>query len=761
MNNSSSPNITFNDHLKLSGWSPSCIVACDAISPSENVPFMKSKRISSELSPCISNSSSIQRVSKYLDTKRTPSAQNFEICNFEFKSGGTIPSAKCNAAVDVIDLTGLSKYESESPSLSTKDSRLADIVIDLTYSFTKQTLRDYSDEEQSLPFPSPPRTSNFKTAKELLYLDTSQDPQKNLVKPKNLFPVRDADDGADFIKDRMIIDARLDDLLPNGWTLYQHQKDAIIKCITLERSILAYDMGLGKTVICLKWAHAVSKCLKDCITLVIAPCTLMENWTREAEIIGFKCMNIPTFKRIRNKTDFNSKMVLLVASWAKVPDIEDLLNENTNNLSSSSFKNTSLKFLFIGDEAHAMQTLRSQRTQTALKACLDRRCVGCVLSTGTPMKNGRPANILPLLTAIRHPIARNKIEFEQRYCNAKKTKFCPWDTSGAINLEELKSKIESHLIRKTKEECLDLPPLIRQQVVVSISPAYKTQYESVIASSKQKFHKSKSQNHSSCLEAVSKLRYISSISKVPGTADFILNKLKSCGDPIVVFVWFKETCFQLKDQLIKGRLNVDTKLVSTAHVERRSIKLDSSCANDGGNLNISCECLTGDIVRQQERQEIVDNFQDGGIDVLICTYGVGSTGLTLTRSHTVILLDRPWTPGDVMQAEDRIRRIGQTFHTVESIWICNCDMDKKLDKLLQAKDNKCQQVLCCDGNNKKFFPKEDTNKTIDAIAKSDIRQFFGVDNIDVSVDGFGGEKSTESTSNDNVMRLLFNDLMGS
>ena len=34
-------------------------------------------------------------------------------------------------------------------------------------------------------------------------------------------------------------------------------------------------------------------------------------------------------------------------------------------------------------------------------------------------------------------------------------------------------------------------------------------------------------------------------------------------------------------------------------------------------------------------------------------------GLTLTRSHTVILLDRPWTPGDAAQAEDRVRRIGQ------------------------------------------------------------------------------------------------------
>ena len=66
------------------------------------------------------------------------------------------------------------------------------------------------------------------------------------------------------------------------------------------------------------------------------------------------------------------------------------------------------------------------------------------------MKNGRPANILPLLMAIRHPTSQNKFEFEQRYCGAKKTAFCAWDTSGASNLDELKVKIESHVIRKTK-----------------------------------------------------------------------------------------------------------------------------------------------------------------------------------------------------------------------------------------------------------------------------------------------------------------------
>lgn len=85
---------------------------------------------------------------------------------------------------------------------------------------------------------------------------------------------------------------------------------------------------------------------------------------------------------------------------------------------------------------------------------------------------------------------------------------------------------------------------------------------------------------------------------------------------------------------------------------------------------------------------------------------MGATGLTLTRSHTVYLLDRPWTPGDVMQAEDRVRRIGQTADEIRSFWIVGFDIDKKLDSLLQTKDKSCQTVLA-DGTKRQWFSSDE------------------------------------------------------
>lgn len=107
--------------------------------------------------------------------------------------------------------------------------------------------------------------------------------------------------------------------------------------------------------------------------------------------------------------------------------------------------------------------------------------------------------------------------------------------------------------------------------------------------------------------------------------------------------------------------------------------------------SLNCSFLSGD-VSKEDRQSMVDRFQTGTDKAIVCTFGAGGVGITLTAAQTVILVDRPWTPGDAEQSEDRLHRIGQK-NAVTAIWLQHGDTDIAIDQLLQEKAERIELVL--------------------------------------------------------------------
>jgi hypothetical protein len=97
-------------------------------------------------------------------------------------------------------------------------------------------------------------------------------------------------------------------------------------------------------------------------------------------------------------------------------------------------------------------------------------------------------------------------------------------------------------------------------------------------------------------------------------------------------------------------------------------------------------------VSPPERQERLARFQAGSGDLLLATYGVGGLGLGLQRASQVVLLERPWTPGDAAQAEDRCHRLGSR-RPVTSHWLQLGSADALVDGLILSKADRIEVLL--------------------------------------------------------------------
>jgi len=427
----------------------------------------------------------------------------------------------------------------------------------------------------------------------------------------------------------------------NGQVLYAHQREAVQLLIERKRVILAHDLGLGKTRSALLAAKGY-----ELPVLVICPASLRINWLREAEAVP-----VP----------------IQVSSWAKLPEPPE---EDD--------------YILIADEAHYAQTLKAKRTQGFLSLAGRARAVYAL--TGTPMKNGRPINLFPLLAACKHPLAQDRRAYEQRYCNAHLRHIGGgrqvYDVSGASHLDELHTRVRDVLLYKKKEECLkDLPPKVRVMRRADISPEAKRTYQTKIDQLRQEHQHRMQQKWSGC-DAASRQE----LAVTEATLDEEMDDGQ--GEALVELGIERQA-----GSLIKVQSAID--IAQEVLEQGESIVLFTAYRESAHKIAeaLDAECLSGDSEPTGEkRQAMIDRFQAGVKRALVCLIGTGGLGHTLTAAQTVVLVDRPWTPGEAEQCEDRLHRIGQQG-SVTAIWLQYGPVDERIDALLQRKQERIDLVV--------------------------------------------------------------------
>ena len=385
-----------------------------------------------------------------------------------------------------------------------------------------------------------------------------------------------------------------------------HQKIAIEKLAGSKRFILADDMGLGKTTSTIIAAlETGSKKI-----LIVCPASLKINWQMEIENYS----DLPVF--ICEGKKFSTEHDFVIINYDILKNFHDPKSKELTLLEQCNFD------LVILDEAHMISNAQAQRTK--IINSFVKKINRVWLLTGTPMTS-RPMNYYNLLSIIESPVAQNWMAYAIRYCQGYQFKAGNrkvWNVSGASNLEELRDRTSKQILRRLKEEVLDLPDKIITPVYLRLQ---SKEYENLMGEYYDWYDKNPDQSSSLTVQfsKLMKVRKVIANEKTRQTIEFAENILEQ-GKKVIIFTNFTDSLQTIYQ-----------------HFGKQAVYLDGSCSNS-------------------VRQQAVDQFQnEEKIKVFVGNLKAAGVGLTLTSAEVVIMNDLSFVPAEHAQAEDRAYRYGQ------------------------------------------------------------------------------------------------------
>ena len=409
-------------------------------------------------------------------------------------------------------------------------------------------------------------------------------------------------------------------LAKQGKKLYQHQEEGIKFLLSRNGSILADDMGLGKSI------QSIIAALESGAKkiLVVCPSSTKINWEREINVFCDETAIVDGKKWKEAK--FTIINFDILKNFHTLKDKKKLNTELNRELANANFD------LAIIDEAHYLKNNDSIRGKIMVELATKHNINKVWLLTGTPVAN-RPMDFFNLLKIIKSPIAENWKHYAVRYCEGKQffrtlkngTKKQIWLTDGASNLEELASKTKNIILRRLKTEVLDMPDKVVTPMYQQLDKKGWSEYNELWDEyvTKRILEEKKTNEEQKSLVELILLRKFIAAQAIAYTIEMAENAIEM-GRKVIIFTSFTEELEILQH-----------------HFGKIAVK------HNGPMTTL-------------QKQKSVDAFQQNAkVKVFIGNIKSAGVGITLTEGTVVIFNSFDWVPGSNEQAEDRAFRIGQ------------------------------------------------------------------------------------------------------
>ena len=443
----------------------------------------------------------------------------------------------------------------------------------------------------------------------------------------------------------------------------RHQEIAIKFLRENPRCCLFLDMGLGKTVVALTVAHELIDDFFIDKALVIAPLRVAEDtWSRE-------CDKWEHLSGLRISKILGSAKKRIEALEADA-DIYVINRENTQWL--VEYLNGKWPFdLVIIDELSSFKSAQAKRFRMLRRVIRGSRYVWGL--TGTPAANG----YMDLWAEIF--LVDNGERLGKTITSYRNSYFTPGAHKGHIVYEyrlklgakeQIDKKLSDICLSMSKEDWLQLPPIMYNNVTVRMSSAERKVYD--------KFQKEKVlpllENSLSTLDNMES-------AVVGDTAAVLSGKLL---------------------QMANGAVYDDKEGVFHVH-DRKLDALDEIVDVSNGQPILVFYSYKHDLKRIRDRfpesvllktSAEIEAWNNGQIPMLLCHPASAGYGINLQQgSHIIVWFGLPYSLEQYQQSNARLHRQGQEESVIVHHIVCENTLDEKVLSALQRKDATQRSLL--------------------------------------------------------------------
>lgn len=501
-------------------------------------------------------------------------------------------------------------------------------------------------------------------------------------------PIEFSDAALAYIKELPLVEDKYKNRqLPEGFSFvtppFDHQVLGLCHAYYMPRSALFYDPGLGKSKVAIDLVRLLRFTGYTDLVVVLGPLVTIRNWGKEIDRhAGGQLKWGAVLGTVAQKTE------VIAQAARREFDILLVTYDTARNFVEQIF-NTVPYYVAVLDESHMCKEWSASRTKAAFE--IVQKTTRRLIMTGTPTL-GNPTDLygqFKILGDFFMP--ETPFQYKQKFLNvAAHNKHL---VLGYKNLNLLNERTAFLSLRRTKEECLDLPPQTFVNIDVDLSTGQKKATNELVKEmgvdlgTLEKYLRQAAEGDQDALGFL-QLPHVAVLllKLLQITAGFILHDLadpqlcdnwqcplvkkcvaakikpytKQClvvqsrPDPRVE-VFEKNPKLQALEELLDSLLEDPTHKVIVWGYFHAEMDLLEACLKDRGVSYVRVDGKTGSKI-----QPIVDKFNaDPSIRVYLGQISTG-VGITLNAANYTIYYSLTFSLGSYLQSLDRNYRIGQT-----------------------------------------------------------------------------------------------------